>query len=196
MQISTWSRTDQVCDAKTTHGRNTRRRAKTHRRETRHNHCHAGPKTHARPRALTERAQRQTLGHCHDQRDLDNTAGRTVENKRGTHLGMDGKQQRMPWLSMTHPPEMEQIRQRSTTLWTKTHRSDHRGKKTDCRTSQSTTHTGIWRRTRTTIDLCLPMRVLQLLVDSMPYCSSFALSWALKSPSTSTAKQQRTVYQI
>ena len=110
MQISTWSRTDQVCDAKTTHGRNTRRRAKTHRRETRHNHCHAGPKTHARPRALTERAQRQTLGHCHDQRDLDNTAGRTVENKRGTHLGMDGKQQRMPWLSMTHPPEMEKIR--------------------------------------------------------------------------------------
>ena len=102
-------------------------------------------------RAAETRLERQSLGLCHDQRDLDNTAGRTVENKRGTHLGMDGKQQRMPWLSSTHPQEMEQIRQRSTTLQTKTHLQ---------KISVYFPH-GIWRRTRTTIDFCLPMRVLQ-----------------------------------
>ena len=38
----------------------------------------------------------QSLGLCHEQRDLEKTQRGIVENERATHLGIDGKQHSMP----------------------------------------------------------------------------------------------------
>ena len=43
-----------------------------------------------------ERAVRQTPECCRDQRDLESTEGRTVENTEKTLMDFDGKEQRMP----------------------------------------------------------------------------------------------------
>ena len=53
-----------------------------------------------------ERAQRQPLGLCCQQRDLENTKRSIMENERGTHLRIDD-QQRMPQNSNPHPQDMD-----------------------------------------------------------------------------------------
>ena len=120
------------------------------------------PRTHLR----VARAQRQTLGLCYHQRDMEKTITRIVDGATRTHLRSNRKQQIVPRNGNPHPQEMDQTRQGSAALWTEIHESIHRDRKvqTTSHFSLLPTH-GIRRRTRATRVLRAPEAHRQVQED-------------------------------